>query len=417
MSLINQMLKELEQRQQPQADQNLASGVITSSNASAGRYRVKLFMIIFISMLCLLQFLVILGVTLFANKIPATQQAIVINSKLPEEKSQPISIPTISKPRQKLLKQISVNVEGITTNLLFHLDNMIHYVTNGISDKNELRIRLANVKQEMDINNILPKDSVIEALSATPIGDDLQVNMQLASGTLIKSLVQKDDKLLLKLENNSADKPTASTKQVKTNSIKKVFRTLSKSEKMHRQYQNAIGLVHEGKIEEGVEALTKFINKHPQIEVARQELVMLEMEQHHYAKARDLLLEGMKREPKNIHFPQLLAQILMAQGKAKSALSVLLRSAPSISKDPQYHALIAAAYKDSGHYVEAASTYSALLKIQPDNGLWWLGLGLCMEQLEKYNAAISAYQKASEAKILKAYLRAFVDSRLHTLRG
>src|SRR5579885_3546730 len=65
-------------------------------------------------------------------------------------------------------------------------------------------------------------------------------------------------------------------------------------------------------------------------------------------------------------------------GETGKAIELLTRDAPSPADDPDYHALLAALLQRAGRHGDAIVSYRRLLSVRPQNGLWWMGLGISL---------------------------------------
>ena len=101
---------------------------------------------------------------------------------------------------------------------------------------------------------------------------------------------------------------------------------------------------------------------------------------------------------------------------SSQALALLLAHSPSITEHMDYYAMIAAIYEKLNQPLHAAQIYRDLVSIAPDNGLYWVGLGLSLEKMNKSNEALYAYQRAVKAQHLKPGLASFVESRIRKLQ-
>ena len=114
-------------------------------------------------------------------------------------------------------------------------------------------------------------------------------------------------------------------------------------------------------------------------------------------------------------FPKLYARILTEQGRVTQAVEVLLRKPPSTQTDPEYHALLAALHQRQGNHIGAVKTYHYLLKQHPGTSLWWLGMAISLEALQKNKEALAAYQRAKTSGNLNARLGEYTNNRLAAL--
>ena len=59
--------------------------------------------------------------------------------------------------------------------------------------------------------------------------------------------------------------------------------------------------------------------------------------------------------------------------------------------------------------------YQAALKLAPNNGVWWMGLGMSLQTLLRKDEARDAYQHALATNTLNPQLQAFVQQKLKEL--
>jgi len=103
---------------------------------------------------------------------------------------------------------------------------------------------------------------------------------------------------------------------------------------------------------------------------------------------------------------------LLAQGKIADAITSLQASPPAIKDYPDYHAMLAALLQQDGQHNEAARLYQALVVLNPDAGLWWLGLAVSEDKQGRYEQARAAYQRASASGALSAQMMRYARQRL-----
>jgi MSHA biogenesis protein MshN len=52
------------------------------------------------------------------------------------------------------------------------------------------------------------------------------------------------------------------------------------------------------------------------------------------------------------------------------------------------------------------------LRLNPQNGIWWMGLGISLEAQQRRDDAMVAFQRAKASGSLSGELPAFVDKKL-----
>ena len=115
-------------------------------------------------------------------------------------------------------------------------------------------------------------------------------------------------------------------------------------------------------------------------------------------------------------FAQLYARVLLEQNNPQLVIRVLKRGASVMAVEPDYHALLAATYQRVNQHQKSIDLYLKLVKIRPDEGVWWLSLAVSLEKTGKNKQALEAYQRAQKTGSLKSGLTKFTNNRVSALK-
>ncbi len=192
--------------------------------------------------------------------------------------------------------------------------------------------------------------------------------------------------------------------------------TSTPMERAEVEYRRGITLVNQGRVSEGLEGLRAALAIEPGHETARHTFVTLLMEQRRYDESYTLLQKGLELNPGNSVFASLVARILIERRDLNGALSILRKYSPSATGNADYHALAAAVLQRMGRHAEAVDEYQAALKISPQSGPWWVGLGISQEGADRRKEAAASFKRAQSVGGLSPDLVAFVDQRLRQLQ-
>lgn len=189
---------------------------------------------------------------------------------------------------------------------------------------------------------------------------------------------------------------------------------LNQQEKSQALYQDALQAISNNQPRSAIRELQAVLHLAPDNVEAREALATLlaKMGQNH--RANQIVAEGLVRDPDNLELVQLQTHILVSQNKIKPALAILQQHAPVINQAPDYYAYMASLYQHAGDYMVAARIYDDLVKLDPSQALWWVGLGIALESAGKNNAAIEAYDHALQGS-LDVQTRGFVENKLASL--
>lgn len=187
-------------------------------------------------------------------------------------------------------------------------------------------------------------------------------------------------------------------------------------ERAEAEYRRAVGFVNQGRVSEGMEGLRTALVIEAAHEAARQTLVSLLMEQRRFDEAFTAAQQGLELHPANSSFAMLTARILVERRDMNGALGVMQKYAPAATGNAEYHAFSAALYQRLGRHSDAVEEYQIALRLAPQTGTWWVGLGISQEASDRRKEALSSFQRAQSAGNLSQELVAYVDQRLRQLR-
>jgi len=182
------------------------------------------------------------------------------------------------------------------------------------------------------------------------------------------------------------------------------------------EFRRAVSLVNQGRIAEGMGGFRRALEIDPGHEAARQTLVALLLETKRVDEAAASLQEGLALNNGNTGFAMLLARIMVESNDIPAALIVLQRHAAPADRNPDFHAFTAALYQRLDRHKEAIEQYQTALSLAPAAGVWWLGLGISLQAVERRKDALEAFTRAQSAGNLAPDLLAFVEQRLRQLQ-
>ena len=153
----------------------------------------------------------------------------------------------------------------------------------------------------------------------------------------------------------------------------------SAQEHSDQEYRRAAGLVGQGRGSEAANVLRAVLKENPGHGPSRQLLLKLLVDQRAFGEAIALLEEGLRQNPERLSWGLALARLQMEKGDGDGAWRTLQRMSAQGAASVEYHALTAAVLQRLGRHHEAADQYRAALSIAPNEGRWWLGLAMALE--------------------------------------
>jgi tetratricopeptide (TPR) repeat protein len=425
MSVINQMLKDLEKRTPPMSSDialpNMPLTIFYSNKKLLKKY----------SMIGALFFLTMLFVMLghqfiFTHHAASTKNnshaAVFVQPKtqLPQMINPPGNTALHLTP--SILTGMTLQLDKETTSLRLLLSQDVLYRVM-MNRKGQLVLLLENARLVASIPPINTMNSAVKNLQ--------MINEK--NGDLKIILTLKPDAELARLELNQAGKLpelqldllSTITSDAETNAkIKNTFVeqqkgsiiTLRTDISVSEQYQRALQLSTEGHGNDAIKMLTALLAKNPDYVAARESLAALLIAQGNTAQAQQVIKMGLQQRPFYPAYVQLKARMLVNAGKINQALNLLQLAPPTLKADPDYHAFIAALYQRQGQSLFAEKLYEQLLGLQPDNATWWIGLGIALENMGKQTLAMEAYLKASHNDHLNPELKMYAETRINRLQ-
>lgn len=177
-------------------------------------------------------------------------------------------------------------------------------------------------------------------------------------------------------------------------------------------YKKGLQLHRRGRVSEGLQQIMRAVNLDPSHIQARTTLATYLVDQGNQKLAMDILQEGLELHPGQFDWAQLKAHLLLEVQDVNGAVNALQAVLPDIQKDPDYHAFLAALLQRQGRHEEAVQTYRDIMQVRPNNGIWWMGLGISLEKIEQLQDANYAYEKALNDNSLTSELKGYLNKRI-----
>lgn len=133
-------------------------------------------------------------------------------------------------------------------------------------------------------------------------------------------------------------------------------------------------------------------------------------------KTAEFLDQSLILFPDNLQFINTRAQLYLQQKNPSGALKTLQHIGLANSSNETYLSLLAATYQQMGSYPDAAKVYQRLVIVNPEKAESWLGLALSQDKLGNLKMAREAYQQALSKNILNESITAYIKQRLNELR-
>lgn len=179
--------------------------------------------------------------------------------------------------------------------------------------------------------------------------------------------------------------------------------------------QEALELIANNRAADAFARLEQEISANRYAHQSRETYAKLLISQGRLEDAVALIDSGLSLAPNHHGYKKVKARLLIAAGELSAAIDLLMTRAPSALDDVEYHDLLASAQLASRDYEGAAVSYTSLVQIDQNQGKWWYGFAAAQDSLGNAIAARQAYTQAIQQQNLSASLRRRSQTRLTQL--
>jgi MSHA biogenesis protein MshN len=199
-------------------------------------------------------------------------------------------------------------------------------------------------------------------------------------------------------------------------SIDKQVRPPSERERGEAEFRQGMAALQAGNAADGEDRLRAALVIDPLNNKARQALLGVYVESNRREDAERLLEDSLRVDRKHPGFAMALARLQLERGANGEALVTLQRSLPYGETSAGYQAMLANALARVGRNKEAAERYEAAARLAPRDPLWLMGLGVTLRADNRPEEARTAFRRARELGGLNPQLASFVDQQLRELK-
>jgi MSHA biogenesis protein MshN len=198
--------------------------------------------------------------------------------------------------------------------------------------------------------------------------------------------------------------------------VTKQMKELTPQQRAENEYRKATILLQHGKSAEAIDGLEQALQFDPQHAAARQMLVGALLDAARQDDAIRRAREGLAIDPAQPGLAMILARLQLDKGELKPALATLERTLPHAAERADYQSFLAALLQRDGRHKDAAEHFLLALQKTPQNGVWWMGLGISLQAEHRLPEAQEAFTRAKASNTLSPELLAFVESKLKQLQ-
>jgi MSHA biogenesis protein MshN len=189
----------------------------------------------------------------------------------------------------------------------------------------------------------------------------------------------------------------------------------SPQERADNEYAQAVELLRQGMHGAAIQRLEEVVRMSTRHDAARQKLVSALIDVGRKDDAIGYAQEGLAQHVAQPALAMTLARLQVERGELRPAIATLERTLPYDTSRTGYEAFLAALLQRDEQHKQAVEHYLVALQKAPEAGLWWMGLGISYQALQRSGQALDAFKRAKATGSLNAELSAFVDTRLGQL--
>ena len=370
MSVINQMLKDLDQRSPEQGKESIAT---TATGKSSTLQTV------------LLTLFVVLCLNAFGFYVWNLQQQLANNTNMKESTSL-LSEQTAVAPKPSIAPEVN---ELVLVTEKIQKTESVDSKTAQVSETQVVPERVENLQTSV----VEVKENNSKTLvKATPI-------TKVPSATLLKRTEKAAEIIEVVVE--PPTKMSVSRRQLTSEEL--VEQKLAKAEKA----------INTNEITEAEQLFEEVLIIAPENKLARKKLAALWFGRKSYQQALNLLSQGIALDPQDGELRLLKARIHINQGQNEATYTTLK---PLITfEHEEYQVMLANIAQQLEEYESATIAYQVLIKMQPYSGRWYLGIAIVYDKTSQFSLAHKAYESALIKADLSASSAKFAKQRMQAL--
>jgi len=193
------------------------------------------------------------------------------------------------------------------------------------------------------------------------------------------------------------------------------LKQVSQTQQADAEFRKAVVLQQQGRVHEALAGYEVALRLNPQHDAARLAYAALLLESKRGGDAERILQDGLKLRVSHLGFSMALARVQIEQGGIDRALVTMQNNLPKADDKADYQSFYAALLQRKGRHKEAVNHYQIATDLVPSNGVWWMGYGISLQEVQRNEDAKVAFKRALATQTLTPELTAFVEQKLKGL--
>ncbi len=193
------------------------------------------------------------------------------------------------------------------------------------------------------------------------------------------------------------------------------LKKITPQQHIENEFSKANLAAEEGRTGDALAGYEQVLRLDPMYHAARLALAGAMVELKRNDDAERVLQEGLQRDAHETSLAMMLARLQVERKAEPQALETLQKALPYAEGQADYQAFMAALLQRQERHKEAITHFQIALQLVPNNGIWLMGMGISLQAVQRTEDARAAYQRALASGALNSQLQAFVQRKLKEL--
>lgn len=392
MSVINDMLRDLEQRKAP--DREAIASVDVAQLIEPQQNNRQIY---FILLIVVVAVTITFGIWMAQDQLssrPGDAMPVVIEPPAAEVSDTSNVLGTTESVAEKAPQSLApVTLTDVTSTLAVSS-------SDPLVDKSPSVVKVESAADDLVL--VSTPDKAIARL--TP---DSQSKVIVSKKTAVQPRQERQEASSVSLNADVAEYPA-----VAESDAKRIV--LSPKALDQQNAESAVTLFKQRNERKAYRQLFDFIATHDYDLKSRSVLAGYLLQDGRLAEAGDVLVTAPVEQDADLR--QIKARWLLATGDEAMAMHTLSSNLPELEVHPDYYALLASYYQQFGYPEKAAEVYSLLVQYDASAAKWWAGLGLALDSSERFADAAQAYRQALQLPGLNRPVFDYITARMQVLK-
>ena len=197
--------------------------------------------------------------------------------------------------------------------------------------------------------------------------------------------------------------------------IDKQMREMTVQQRAETAFRSGVAQLQNARVSAAETSFREALQVDPTHVAARQALLGLLVDGGRNDEAEELLRRALELNPRQPRHAMVLARLEVDRGEVGGAINTMVAALPYVRSDPEFYAFLAALLQRDGRHRDAVDYYRTALQSSPGNAVWLMGLGMSLRASNQFADARDAFQRAAASSQLNPELQTFVERQLREL--